>query len=509
MLTNAKTFSYFIDESFFTFWVLAFNLRTLTMMKRRQLIHNIASGLSFAAGSKLVGYQPARASRMKLQGTSSNKTDYQVIVIGAGAAGLAAARYLQDARYEVLVLEARDRIGGRVQTDYSFASHPIELGAEYIQGNKITTWGWVKQYGLKTLPVFENLNRFEIYFNSKRLSVKELYKHSELEALDFLFSSDSALFELADEWVNGGKPDTTAAKLLTANNVRFSPESYRLVDNSFGSEYGANLQQLGVYGLLEASDKGDGNGYFRLQAGYSHLFKLFGNGLNIRHSTPVTKIAWSPKGVQLQTQNNTTFTAKKLVITVPLALLQKNVILFEPVLPTEKRTAIDGLGLGHITKLILKFDKPFWSEETEAVLTTLDTQMWWRPGWGQTKEAPVLTAYTGSVNATNFSAMGRDAVINTGLQDLQQVFDISLEDRLVDALFVDWGIDPYSQMAYSYVPVGGTGLRNKLAQPIENVLFFAGEATHVTRPSTVHGAIESGLRAAREIVKIKSSMKNI
>ena len=471
-------------------------------MKRRQLIYSISSALTFAAGSQLVKYQPTRASQMQIQETST-KTDYEVIVIGAGAAGLAAARSLQDAGREVLVLEARDRVGGRVYTDYSFASHPIERGAEYINGENVITWEWVKQYGLETLPFLENLKHAFVYFNSKRLSVEQLYKDSKLKALDFLVSRDSALFELADKWVKAGKPDTTAAKLLAANNVRFSPESYRLVDYSFSSEYGANLQQLGVYGLLEGTYEGDGNSNSRLKKGYSHLLKLFATDLNIRYSTPVTKIAWSPQGIQLQTQNNTTFTAKKLVITVPLALLQSNAILFDPVLPPEKRAAIDGLGIAHVTKLILKFDEPFWSEETELVLTTLDTQMWWRPGWGRTKETPVLSAYTGAVNATNFSAMGRDALIKAGLGDLQQIFDVPLEGRLVDALFVDWRTDPYSRMAYSYVPVGGTGLRKKLAQPIENVLFFAGEATHVIRPSTVHGAIESGLRAAKEVLQTK------
>ena len=472
-------------------------------MKRRQLIHKIASALTLAVSYKLVGHQLiAGASQMRLQGKST-KRDYQVIVIGAGAAGLAAARSLKYAGYEVLVLEARDRVGGRVDTDYSFTSVPIERGAEYIQGKNIITWEWVKKYGLKTLPAFEDLNNFEFYFNSKRFSARQLYEDSDLEALKFLVSRDSALFKLADKWVKAGKLDTTAAKLLAANNVRFSPESYRLVDNSFGSEYGANLQQLGVYGLLEGSYEGDGKGNFRLKEGHSHLLKLFARGLNIRFSTPVTKVTWSSDGVQLQTENNQTFTAKKLVITVPLALLQENAIAFDPVLPSEKRSAIDGLGLGHITKLILKFDKPFWSKETEAMLTTQDTQMWWRPGWGQTKETPVLTAYTGAVNATNFSAMGRDAVIKAGLRDLQQISDIPLGDRLVNALFVDWRTDPYSRMAYSYVPVGGAGLRKKLAQPINNVLFFAGEATNVNRPSTVHGAIESGLRAARELLPMK------
>ena len=468
-------------------------------MKRRHFMQGIASALTVTADDRLVRCQPITGeSQMPLQGTSP-KTDYQVIVIGAGAAGLATARSLQDAGYEVLILEARDRIGGRVNTDRSFTSHPVELGAEFIHGENVITWDWVKRYKLKTLPAYEDSDRYFMYFNGKRLSVEQWYENSDLEALNFINSEYSVLFELADVWMNAGKPDTTAAALLSANNVRFSPESYRLVDYSYSADYGANLQQLGVYGLLSATYEGDGDRYFRLANGYSQLLRLFADGLDIRYSTPVTQIIWSSDRVQLQTQPNVTFTAKKLVITVPLALLQENAIGFEPILPSEKRAAINGLGIGHVTKLILKFDEPFWSDETEAVLTTLDTQLWWRSGWGQEKETSVFTAYTGGINAINFSRMERDAVINAGLRDLQQMFDIRLEHKLTDALFIDWRTEPYSHMAYSYVPVNGTGLRKQLAQPVGNVLFFAGEATHVTSPATVHGAIESGLRSAKEV----------
>ena len=121
LFINVKVFSHFFN------------------MKRRHFMQGIASALTVAADYQLVRCQPITGeSQMPLQGTSP-KTDYQVIVIGAGAAGLATARSLQDAGYEVLILEARDRIGGRIQTDYSFTSHPVELGAEFIHGENVIT----------------------------------------------------------------------------------------------------------------------------------------------------------------------------------------------------------------------------------------------------------------------------------------------------------------------------------------------------------------------------------
>ncbi|MEO1182255.1 MAG: FAD-dependent oxidoreductase, partial [Cyanobacteria bacterium J06636_28] len=144
-------------------------------------------------------------------------------------------------------------------------------------------------------------------------------------------------------------------------------------------------------------------------------------------------------------------------------------------------------------------------KDLESCSTTLDTQLWWRPGWKRNHEAPVLTAFTGVTGADKLGALGRAGAIREGLQDLEQMFDLPLSDRLVDALFVDWQADPYARMAYSYGPVNGVGLRSQLAQPVNQTLFFAGEATHTTRAATVHGALESGVRAASEILSLNTS----
>ncbi|MEL6322275.1 MAG: NAD(P)/FAD-dependent oxidoreductase, partial [Cyanobacteria bacterium J06626_14] len=206
--------------------------------------------------------------------------------------------------------------------------------------------------------------------------------------------------------------------------------------------------------------------------------------------------------IEVQTATGTTYTAQQVVITLPLALLQENAVEFAPPLPDTKLNAIQGLGAGHITKLILKFDQPFWSKRLESCLTTLDTQLWWRSGWKRNNEAPVLTAYTGAVGADKLGALGQERAIQKGLQDLEQMFNMPLANRLVDALFVDWQKDSYARMAYSYVPVNGVGLRSQLAQPVDHMLFFAGEATHPTRAATVHGALESGIRASHEILSL-------
>lgn len=434
---------------------------------------------------------------------SSNQTHYDTIVIGAGAAGLAAARTLQDAKRSVLILEARDRIGGRINTNYSFAPHPVECGAEYLQGENILTWNWVKRYGLAILPAFDKDDQQFMYVNQKLLPFSRWSTLPGMEVLDLM--GNSRIYELLTEWINAGKPDISLAQFLSIHQVALLPDVYRIVDHFLSDTYAANLKQLGVYGLMELTYEGDGDRKFRLKEGYAHLFERFAAGLNIRYATPVTRILWSSAGVQIQTETNTTYTAKQVVITLPLALLQVNAVEFEPKLPDAKLNAINGIGAGHITKLILKFDQPFWAREIESCLTILDTQLWWRSGWERSNEAPVLTAFTGAVGADKLGVLGRQGAIRAGLHDLEQMFGIRLVDRLVDALFVDWQADPYARMAYSYVPVNGKGLRTQLAQPVDQVLFFAGEATHTTRAATVHGALESGIRAAREILSLNTN----
>ena len=425
-------------------------------------------------------------------------TPCHTLVIGAGAAGLAAAQTLQAANCSVVVLEARDRIGGRVHTDYDFASHPIEYGAEFLHGENIVTWDWVRRYRMATLPAFDHYRHQFVYVNQALLPFRQWSTIPGLDTLDLM--DGSSIDALIASWIEEGKPDVSLAQFLELHQIEWSPEVHRLVDHFFSGSYAANLDQLGVYGLMELTYAGDGDRYFRLRQGYSHLLEQFAAGLDIRYATTVTRISRSPSGVQVYTDGGQTYTAQRVVITLPLALLQANAVEFVPPLPETKLRAIQGLGVGHITKLILKFDQPWWPQEVESCLTPLETQLWWRPGWQRHHEAPVLTAFTGATGADKLGALGRDGAIQTGLQDLEQMFERPLAERLVDARFVDWQADPYAQMAYSYLPVNGIGVRSQLAQPVDRTLFFAGEATHPTRAATVHGALESGIRAAQEIL---------
>lgn len=193
------------------------------------------------------------------------------------------------------------------------------------------------------------------------------------------------------------------------------------------------------------------------------------------------------------------FDARRCVIALPVAILQQAEGMWTPRLPPEKRAAIRNIGAGVNAKIVLRFDEAFWPEDLTLLLSGEDTQLWWRPGRLREDEAPVITAFFGGSAVGRFRALGDDAPLSA-LRDLERFFGKKLESRLRDARFIDWGADQYARMSYSYLPPGGAGQRAALAWPVDDVLFFAGEASHPVRPCTVHGAIETGHRAAAEIL---------
>jgi len=415
------------------------------------------------------------------------------VIIGAGAAGLAAARTLHDAGHAVTILEARDRIGGRVWTDYDLAPHPIELGAEFIHGTEVMTWDLLKRYGLDYRPTPEDENVYA-RLNGKLAPFDDLISVDWFEVID----------EAADAWVRAGKPDISLRGLLDMHGhlTDHTAEEARLLNNIIAEDYAGDLDELGVYGYVEASFAGDGTdeGDFWVREGYAKVLAHLAKGLDIRLNTPVKHITYAADTVSITAADGTQFDAAHGIVTLPLGVLKAGDVTFDPPLPHDKQHAIESLGAGVVNKLILGFKAPFWPKDLMAVYTASDSQMWWRPGWGARREQPILTAYAGGRAGTMHSAMSEDEAVTYTLKNLAVVFDRDVSDLLTFTRFINWGADPYSRAGYSFTPVGGAGLRRVLAQPIGDQLYFAGEASHTIRPQTVHGAMETGIAAAKGIL---------
>jgi monoamine oxidase len=418
------------------------------------------------------------------------------IVIGAGAAGLAAARTLHDAGQHVTVLEARDRVGGRAHTTYDFASHPVELGAEFIHGENVCTWKYMNQYGLDAVDQVPYTN-VRGYMNGRLLDQAE-----------FLTSPNAGLFfrttSAAKAWQDSGAGDVDLAEACRAADGFFDKEpsdsELRLWNSAAAELLAADLHEVGVAGLFEQDHSDDGVSlYFRVAQGYSRLMDLLARDLDIRLNSPVDKIEWSAAGVAVHTKDGVV-RGERAIVTLPIGVLQAGDVQFYPVLPPEKVAAIGGIGRGKIGKIILKFDSPVWPEDTTWLFTEHDSGLFWRPGRGREDEEPVITAYFGGSAVDRFAALGPGAV-DEAVRHLEEIVDLPLADRVVDAMHVDWAADRFAKTGYSYLPPGATGLRAKLAAPLDRALFFAGEAASVLKPHCVHGAIESGWRAAREVME--------
>ena len=419
---------------------------------------------------------------------------HDVIVIGAGAAGIAAARRLTEAGLDVVILEARNRVGGRAYTDETFAAHPVELGAEFIHGQNVATWEWVRAHGVATTG---EAHRYQQWFHwGGQLLDSEAF---------YLLAGDLHRMQqrLRHSRAREGGEDVSAAVLFDgwegATGTPLSAEGRRLVDNMVAQGTAAEGEELGVLASGEATYEGDGDRrHFRLLAGYSDLMRRAAAGLEVRLSTAVSRVEWSEGAVQVATPGGT-LEAATAVITLPLGVLQSGDVTFLPELPRGKQDAIARINPGAIGKVVLKFDSCVWPPDLTFLWTPRDSQLWWRPGQGQEAEEPVLTAFFGGDDARAMAARTVADAAMYAMEDLEAITGKKLASRLVDYRVLAWNNEPYTQMGYSSLPPGGRGLRAALAAT-SHPLYFAGEATSTTRPATVHGAIESGIRAAGEIL---------
>lgn len=450
--------------------------------------------------------------------------DADVIVIGAGASGLTAAAAIARHGLSVLVLEARDRIGGRIFTveNFKFKS-PVELGAEFIHGRPPEIWSLLRHRKIKPIEVqgdgwcaqANQLTRCEFFSEVEQILEKMSDRRPDESFLDFL------------------------ERAYPSSNV--TPPLAEAKKHAIGYVSGFNAADpalVGVHWLVKearAEETIDGGRAFRAPHGYADLLAIFqqqlsGAAIQIRKNTIVDSIRWSPDGAEVTacaTNERHIFCAPKILVTVPLGVLQSKQegngrIQFSPQLPQTKLDALHSLAMGKIIRVTLQFRERFWSalpkpiepeaKDKEQTHRTMDNLSFlfsddeWFPTWwtGIDKTLPFLTGWAPFRCAEKLSGQSEAFVVEQALQALHRVFGpgvSELKDLFEQAYWHDWQSDPFSQGAYSYGTVGGDGAETALGKPLDGTLFFAGEATDTTgNNGTVHGAIASGKRAAAEII---------
>jgi monoamine oxidase len=416
-----------------------------------------------------------------------------VIVLGAGLAGLAAARKLAESGFAVSLIEARDRVGGRIASLRVPGSDlPIELGAEFVHGQPPELVELIHEAGLH---LFEREGDFLCYENGQ---LGDCGIGDAFAVLDDLPSS----------------PDLTFSEFLAQKQL---PEDLAALAKGYVEGFNAaDANIIGTASLLKqqhAEEAIEGNRAFRIEEGYDRLpafvldrFLVAGGKLYL--NTAATRIEWKPGDVRVATSNYAApeFQAPRVVIALSLGVLQARSVSISPE-PEPAADAIDRLAMGSATRITLVFKERFWIETAPdlsfAFARELTPPTWWS---SSPNPSSSLTGWMGGPRALATPANG--ALKDLALSTLAKIFDRSdLPALLVSFHTHDWQSDPFSLGAYSYAPKGALHASDELTLPVDRTLYFAGEHTDVTGHwGTVHAALRSGLRAAAQIVKDPASI---
>lgn len=483
----------------------------------------------------------------------------KIIIIGAGPAGLMAARHLKRQGFSVTVLEGRSRIGGRVYTDRTSLSVPVDLGASIITGVEADVSTdrrpdpsslLCAQLGLEltvlnsACPLYDTVSGQKVPTDLD--DALEAEYNNLLDDMDFLVAQkgecamklsledglDYALrrhrmeqlgtdaeeveFSISDGRGNGGK---------CFKEDILSPLERRIMNWHFAHlEYGCaaslkdvslpNWNQDDIYG-------GFGGAHCMIKGGYSTIVESLGEGLSIHLNHVVTNISYSLEDsesnnsqhgrVKISTSTGSEFSGDAVLITVPLGCLKAETIKFSPALPQWKQTSIQRLGYGVLNKVVLEFPEVFWDDTMDYFGATAEESdrrghcfMFWNVR--KTVGAPVLIALVVGKAAIDGQNMGSSDHVHHAVSVLRKLFGDATVPDPVASVVTDWGKDPFSYGAYTYVAIGASGEDyDILGRPVENCLFFAGEATCKEHPDTVGGAMMSGLREAVRIIDIFTS----
>ena len=417
-----------------------------------------------------------------------------LLIIGAGVAGLAAWRELRSAGLNPVILEARDRIGGRILSDHSTPA-PVDLGAEFVHGKPKAICSILEKARLKVIESSNtrlvsskgDLRRCPTYWEILEKVNKQIDPSREIPYDQFLAAADASPFEklVAKSYVEGF--NAARAELISVSAVALADR---------------------------ASAEIDGQRQFRLSTGYGSLVGWLAAELpseSLHLQTAVREIHWRPDRVEAVADTpdgEVTFSAARLIVTAPLGVLQASpgtpgAIQFVPTLH-QKEPALQRLEMGHVVKLMISFRERFWEIHGRfALAISLDGEMpvWWTQ---EPTTSNVLTGWAGGPTAERLINLSPEELLDHAIQSLAWIFAKParwLRERMDRTYYHDWSHDPFSRGAYSYPKVGGLKAAEALTEPVNDTIFFAGEATDFRGANgTVHAALDSGIATAQKII---------
>lgn len=433
----------------------------------------------------------AAAATLALRGAWAAEPRKSVLVIGAGMAGLSAARTLHDAGFETHLIEARTRLGGRIHTRREFGC-AVDMGAGWIhgiEGNPLTPLA--KQYG-SDLRFTDFDAVWGFFADGAPVSPLRLLRvyGNVLKAIrtpaGSTVSVESHVREIVTPYLESREDETILNGIL----------------GSLMLEAGGELDHVDLreFNATQGYEGGD----WRFVNGYDSIIYGLARGLSIRTGVPIDRIAVSDAGVEVGAGNES-WSADYAVLAVPLAVLQRESIRFEPELPDDKAEAIRRIRVGLSEKVILKFPEAFWPADPAILIRATEDKTHFPTFFNNhlpfTGDA-VLTARVAGTRVTEFNTLDDEEASARVMEVLRKAFGREIPEP-VGMLRSRWADDPFTAGAYSTYDLGvpSSELRARFETPVGRRLYFAGEHTHPDRPSTVHGAYLTGQRAARQILK--------
>ncbi len=430
--------------------------------------------------------------------------DADIIVIGGGAAGLAAAQTLARRQMRVMLLEARDRVGGRVWSHpIARSTTPAELGAEFIHGPAPESTALLRDAGIATVAIDgEGWRRF---------------KGGDLQREERGFAEAAGIFDATLALAG----DESVAEFLRRFDRDPAARQVAAAARAFVEGFdAADPARASARAIAQEWRSGVDSTAARPIGGYGRLFEQLRNdcvaaGVRIRLSTTVRRVAWRPGSVLVDSVDfggtSRTVTARNAVVTLPAGVLRhrgdESAIAFDPELPPEKRDALGHIETGHVVKVTLWFRSAFWERiragrYRDGAFFRSEADAFPAYWTQRPLQSRLVVAWAGGPKAIALEGLSNTERIERALNGFGRLLG---EPRLATNEFEsgithDWSRDPLARGAYSYVTVGGEESRPELARSLDRTLFFAGEATaSAGEAGTVNGAFETGRRAAIEI----------
>jgi monoamine oxidase len=434
-----------------------------------------------------------------------NKAD--VIVVGAGAAGLIAARELIRCGNSVILLEAQDRLGGRIYTWHDSKNNiDLELGAEFVHGDLPITLGLLKEAGIGYHKTGGRMWQSNTKNESPYAGHSKQWEQFE-EQLSLL-QEDMTITTFLEKYFSGNEYAT-----LRASVIGFAA-GYDNADPDKASAIALREEWLGE----------DHTDQYRIKGGYSKIIQYLANecdkgNFSLVLSSIVKEITWDKGSVIVTTNISTTYKAGKILLTVPPSILTAGepdicTINFKPAIP-EKITAAKMIGYGAVIKMLLLFEDSFWEniqlkeyhgdsmKDLGFVISSAPIPTWWTQYPNNTG---LLTGWLGGTKAAAMQGLPDEEILQLALRSLATIFEIEMDvlnKKLITSHIINWAADPYSKGSYSYATLDTKAGQRMLNEPVADTIFFCGEAlsTHAEK-GTVEAAFDSGLYAAKQILSL-------